>query len=350
MFHKILTPLDSSDMAPGILPYVAYLAKGLNVPVELTTVLLHDQLDALEEEFRGDKEDVKDFVEGLLEVNASDDHDSQVTYRGVGKKSGEGYSPWVIRNAVQPAGRYLGQLATQLNSFGIEARGVVCVGDGASGEILQVAEQDGCDLIAMATHNRNMLMQAIQGSVTNEIIRSRQVPVLAFSPRQVGPASSDNVRLTNILVPLDGSKLAESVLPYVEELASILSLQIELVTIVQEQYAYVGMTVSGEPVHPRLAEAERDVIRADERDSEQYLQGIADDLARTGIRVRWQVFRGPTEQSLEKMSGQLSNNMIALASHGRSGLGRWVMGSVAEDLIRKTGDPVLVIPAAEAEE
>lgn len=348
MFHNILIPLDGSEMAPGILPYVACLSRGLNIPVELTTILVQDHLDALEKESRSNKDDAESFLDGLLEASAADDRDRQVAYWGVVKKSGDGYSPWVIRNAVQPAGRYLGQLVGQLNNFGIEARAVVCVGDSVSEGVLRVARQDGCDLIAMATHNRNTLMQAIQGSFTIEIIRSRQGPVLAFSPHQDGPVFQDNVTLTNILVPLDGSRMAESVLPYVEELASQLSLQIELVTIVQEQNSYVGISSSGDPVHPRLPE-DGEAIAADAGDSQRYLRGIADDLERKGIRVQWNIIRGPTDRSLEKTSGQLSNNLIALASHGRSGLDRWVMGSVAEDLIRKTGDPVLIIPAAELE-
>lgn len=68
------------------------------------------------------------------------------------------------------------------------------------------------------------------------------------------------------------------------------------------------------------------------------------------ISVQSTIIRGPTERCLENISGQLSNNLIALASRGRSGIDRWVMGSVAVYLIRKTGDPVLIIPAAGVEE
>jgi hypothetical protein len=87
------------------------------------------------------------------------------------------------------------------------------VGDAPVEEILCLADQDNCDLIAIATHDRNLLVQAIQGSVTNEVIRSGQLPVLAVSPHKSETTSGCSVALTNILVPLDGSPPAEAVLP-----------------------------------------------------------------------------------------------------------------------------------------
>ena len=74
------------------------------------------------------------------------------------------------------------------------------------------------------------------------------------------------------------------------------------------------------------------------------LEQAAESLASQGLRVRWELLRGVPGASVTGLARELSNNMVALASHGRSGLARWVQGSVAEDLIRNTGDPVLVIP------
>lgn len=354
MFHKILTPVDltpvdSVDIAPGILPYVAYLAKGLNIPVELTTVLLHDQLEALEKESKVDGED---YSAGLLNMNASEESGTLVTFQGIGKKNGEDYSPFVIKNSVLPAGRYLGQLVTHLGGQNVPTKGVVRVGEDTVEEILSLADQNDCDLIAIATRDRNLLVQTIQGSITNEVIRAGQVPVLAVSPDKSETAAGYDVTLSSILVPLDGSPMAEAVLPYVESLAKALSLDVVLVTVVQyqHQYAYAGMTGGGHTMYPELIEAQQEAQRADEHDAQRYLRQLADSLASNGINVQWEVLRGGTSRTLEGLAEQLSGNMIALASHGRSGLTRWVMGSVAEDLIRKTGDPVLVIPSGVAEE
>jgi nucleotide-binding universal stress UspA family protein len=352
MFDKILTPVDltpvdSLDIAPGILPYVACLARGLKIPVELTTALLHDQLEALEKESKGDGED---YSTDLLRMNVSEESGSLITFQGVGKKNGEDYSPLVIKNSVLPAGRYLGQLVTHLGEQDVQAKGVVRVGDEAVEEILRLADQDNCDLIALATHDRNLLVQAIQGSVTNEVIRAGQAPVLAVSPDKSEVAAGYDMVLTNILVPLDGSPMAETVLPYVESLAKTLSLHVTLITVVQYQHQYAYAWVGGShPINPELIEAQQEAQRADEQDAQRYLQQLADSLASKGISVQWEVLRGGTARTLEGLAEQLSNNMIALASHGRSGLARWVMGSVAEDLIRKTGGPVLVIPSGVAE-
>jgi nucleotide-binding universal stress UspA family protein len=352
MFRKILipvdlTPVDSSGIAPGILPYVAYLARGLNIPVELATVLQHDVLEALEKE---SKADVEDYPADLPSAGASGENGPLVTFQGVVKKDGQDYSPFVIKNSVLPAGRHLAQLVTHFGGQDGAARGVVRVGGGPAEEILRLAEQDDCDLIAIVTRDRNLLVQTIQGSVTNEIVRAGQAPVLAVRQDQGETTLHDNTTLTSILVPLNGSPMAEAVLPYVESLAKAFSLHVFLVTVVQYQYAYAGMTGGSHPIYPELLEAQQEAQRADEQDAQRYLQKLADSLAHQGINVQWEVLRGGTARTLEGLAEQLADNMIALASHGRSGLARWVLGSVAEDLIQKTGDPVLVIPSGAAEE
>lgn len=97
-----------------------------------------------------------------------------------------------------------------------------------------------------------------------------------------------------------------------------------------------------------LVRAEAQV--ASEQEAIRYLQQVADGLASKGLSIRWELLKGDPDSAVAGLAQELSDNIIALASHGRSGLPRWAQGSLAEDLIRATGDPVLVIPAELAEE
>jgi nucleotide-binding universal stress UspA family protein len=86
-----------------------------------------------------------------------------------------------------------------------------------------------------------------------------------------------------------------------------------------------------------------------EEEATTYLEDLAEKLRNKGLNVRWEMFRGAPRPNIADLAESLSDSMIALASHGRSGLIRWVMGSVAEELLRGTGGPVLVIPSPVAE-
>jgi nucleotide-binding universal stress UspA family protein len=153
-------------------------------------------------------------------------------------------------------------------------------------------------------------------------------------------------------VPLDGSSFAEAVLPYVEDLAQRLPLEVVLVRVVQVNVrdAQLPYTGGGMPVGPGGVHVQVEAEQAEEAEASRYLKGVADNLAGKGLRVRWELLRGVPNTSISGLAQELSNNIVALASHGRSGLARWVQGSVAEDLIRSTGDPVLVVPVELATE
>lgn len=354
MFKKVLVPLDDSEVAPGILPYISYLAKTLDVPVELLSVLDQNNLEALEKTAK----DNSDESEGEPPaVNFATVGGPTVTFEESIKEDGRQYSPYVIENAVLPLERWLGDFVARLNQEGIRAEGIVSVGTKPAEEILRRAREQGFDLIAMATHDRNLLGQAIRGSAANEVVRSAPVPVLVLTPEKIEIPWDEmpgerKVIITSILVPLDGSSFAEAALPYVEYLAEKLPLEVVLVRAVEirvrdAQLPYAG---GGVPVGPGGVQVEVEAGQAEEEEASRYLKRLADNLASKGLSVRWELLRGVPNTSVSGLAQELSNNIVALASHGRSGLARWAQGSIAEDLIRSTGDPVLVIPAELATE
>jgi nucleotide-binding universal stress UspA family protein len=102
---------------------------------------------------------------------------------------------------------------------------------------------------------------------------------------------------------------------------------------------------------PGSARVQAIAEEAAEEEIVRYLEELTARLGGNGLNVRWQMIRGDTPaRRVADLAQEDSDNMIALASHGRSGVARWVMGSAAEELIRATGNLVLVIPSELAEE
>jgi len=142
------------------------------------------------------------------------------------------------------------------------------------------------------------------------------------------------VKITSIVVPLDGSELAEAVLPFVEELARRLSLEIILL-----QVARVGALV------PAVMEGTpRDLTEGEVVGMSQltrYLLGVARRLQGKGLPVRHEVLRGLPGAEIVKFARGTPQNIVAMSTHGRSGLSYLVLGSVTDHVIKHSGDPVL---------
>ncbi len=304
MFEKILVPLDGSKLAEGILPYASLLAKGLDIPLQLLAVIDHDTLKETLESFPAD----------------------------------ERPSPSQVCQAAEAAAqKRLQEVAAGLADDGVQASSVVADGKPAE-QIVRVADQEGCDLIAMSTHARSALVRGILGSVTDKVIHSSHLPTLTITPERAERYSQHGMTMSSIMVPLDGSPLAETALPYAEGLARKLSLEVVLVR--AAHLASVRTPFSA----GLLALESIDVDAIVEAQVVDYLKNIAGMLRAKGLNVRWTLLRGAPAWAIDELAQETPQDMIALATHGRSGLNRWMLGSVSEAVIRYSGDPVLVIP------
>ncbi|MEE8442577.1 MAG: universal stress protein [Dehalococcoidia bacterium] len=153
--------------------------------------------------------------------------------------------------------------------------------------------------------------------------------------------------MDRILVPLDGSPLAEAVLPHAKDLALGLSATIYLVRVVPlaRQLAAASFAGSGgiEGVSALDITAIDEAVALQMQDARTYLEEQAGALTAEGIAVEWEVRQGTTVEEIIQ-SAQASNiDIIAISSHGRSGLGRLVFGSVCDRVMRESGLPLLVI-------
>ena len=142
------------------------------------------------------------------------------------------------------------------------------------------------------------------------------------------------------MVPLDGSPLAESVLPYVEFLAQQLSLDIMLVRVLKIVKDVTVLLAPSEP-HFDSGDLEAEI----EAEAAGYLDAVAERLRAKSLKVDLRVLKGNPAVAITDLARETPHDMIALASHGRSGHTRWVMGSIADTLVRMSGDPVLVVPS-----
>ncbi len=149
-----------------------------------------------------------------------------------------------------------------------------------------------------------------------------------------------------ILVPLDGSELAETVLPYVEELAKKFGSHLVLIQTIQSAGQIAAMTSSGAGMEPGIAaypDSIDEIQNAEKNSAEGYFSRISTRLQAAGITPTVVVAEGNPADCILAESKKDGIDLIAISTHGRSGLGRALFGSVADKVIRDSGIPVLVI-------
>lgn len=140
-----------------------------------------------------------------------------------------------------------------------------------------------------------------------------------------------------IMVPLDGSELAECVLPHAECIAKLCHATVELVRVVEpiEIPTRGGMAWTAEQL--------KQIEVHHKQDAESYLEKIKDRLSQVGIKVHSRVLIGKVAESLADYIYKSSFDLIIMATHGRSGISRWIWGSVAERILHSSQSPVLLV-------
>jgi nucleotide-binding universal stress UspA family protein len=366
MFTKMLVPLDGSEISGGILPWVSHMAKNLDIPVLLLSIIDPDN-PTLPHQITTPGVVRYQGRLPFLSFAADEQH-----YTGVPAESARGDLPtapskyqydYADNNPQNGAvgemsdmEEWLRERASFLERQGVNVleEKVVAAHDRPSRVILQFAEDYGCDFIAMASHDRNLLEQIFKGSVTSEVIRSSRIPVMALTPEKRAETPDQTIGLSSLSVLLDGSQFAEAVLPYVESLASRLSLEIVLIRwLTKEQLhpAFVGTGSDLLNADTLRAQIERELTE-EASEAEQYLQSITDRLNEEGLNARWDIPRISGGSAKSELTERCTESMIMLASHGRTGVFRWLEGSVAEELLKGSGSgcPLMIIPPVLAQQ
>ncbi len=146
--------------------------------------------------------------------------------------------------------------------------------------------------------------------------------------------------INKILVPLDGSKLAESVLPFVEELALKLNAEVAFVSITNRVQGYWPFDDASQPNDVRLVPQGTCTM---EEQAAKYLDSAAKALAGKGIKITKEVICGKTAQEIVFYANDNHCDLIIISSHGRGGLSRFTHGNVAAKILKTANVPVLVV-------
>ncbi len=226
------------------------------------------------------------------------------------------------------------RLSEYIASEDSETEAIVRVGQPA--ETIVREARDGFGLIAMATRGRAGIRRGLLGSVTDEVLRSSDVPVLVVAPGSVAQLSE---RLETLIVPLDGSEAAERALRPAVELATRLGLKIVLVRVTNISGAHTPISTVALSITENV-----DVEAESDRNIQSYLDDRAESLSSLKLAVETRILRGEAASRIVEFARETPGSMTVLTTRGRSGLERLVAGSVTDTLVRNSGDPVMVIP------
>ncbi len=209
--------------------------------------------------------------------------------------------------------------------------------------LCQHAHEIHAELIVMSTHGRGGVARAWMGSVADRVIRQSKIPTLAIRPTAEPPDFTHEPTLDHILIPLDGSALAEHVIAMLDPIVGGAPIRYDLVRVV-------------EPVtHGFMFDGIEPVIDVDTQDAAwqhatDYLEGIAAALRQRGHVVMTYVPIGHPASAILERASDGAVSLIAMTTHGRGGVARMVMGSVADKVLRGAATPLLIYrpPAGDA--
>jgi len=299
MYNKILVPLDGSRIAENALPYARALARGFKVPVVLLCVI--------------------DVVEMVRNVSAAE---------GL-------FLDTLAEDETRRRGEYLSGIAKSFSGAPVQCK--IEKGDAAN-VIIESAAAEKDTLVCMVTHGRSGLNRWLIGSVAEKVLRSASAQLLLIRASEEAQTEGEKP-IESVIVPLDGSRLAEQVLVPVADLAKRLDLEVILFRAYNIPYGIYDVGAS------YAVDLER--LSADiEADVQQYLEEKRDALAKAGLeKISYASKEGLSADEIIKFARATPDNLIAMSTHGRSGVKRWVLGSVTETVVRHSGDPVLVLRA-----
>lgn len=302
MYSQILVPLDGSKVAEQVLPYARYVAGRLKIPVHLLAVV--DLVGMASSR-------MTERVQNLDAFMTENVHRSEAYLQHMSKTFPEVVVGW-------------------------------SVGRGYPAEVvIEKAAADRNTLIAMATHGRSGVDRWLLGSVVEKILRATTNSLLLVRATE-GGRSEGECTIKKVIVPLDGSPFAERVLPTVTALAKELAFETVLLRAYNLKQV-VSMFEGTIPDWEKLeAKAKLEALAyLDRKVRELKHQGLIELSSRASDR---EAAREIIEAAAEP------DSLIAMCTHGRSGVKRWVLGSVTEKVVRHAKSPVLVIPAKALQE
>ena len=315
MFQRILVPLDGSLRAEQALPVAARIARASGSTVFLVQVI----------------SPVIDYSGGMAPVPLM--------------------SEQVIESQMAAATEYLNAIAASEALAGIETRTEVSWGQPAL-FLLGAVQSYGIDLAVLCSHGRTGFSRWVLGSVAHALVHQSTVPVLVLRESEAASLlpRSDEPRTLRALVPLDGSPLAETALTPAAHLVAALA---------APAYGALRLAQVVKPFSTTVAEGFVSELNEEARQrASTYLAAVAERLRESvkgfTLRLTYSVEPGKdVAEALVNLAEQRGGkkepegtdacDFIAMSTHGRGGLERWVMGSVTERVLTTTKLPMLIV-------
>ena len=296
MYEKILVPLDGSDLCELVLPYVEELGERLGSEI----ILLHVCPPKLGP--YSHKHEV--YIEQMAQV---------------------------VKDQLKGEGR-------------VEA--VLLAGE-ANKEIIDYAKREDIGLIAMMTHGQSGVKRWILGSTADKVARETSKPVLLIRAG-VPPAMREERKLNKLLIPLDGSKESEVILPYVEELVLEVTTEPKPEVILLQVIASTHYVSAEEAVTKvSYSEAEIEQLKAE---AKAYLEKAGSELKSKGITVKYEEAVGNDAEEIINFADKINADLTAMSTHGYSGFSRLFLGSVADRVLHHGNTPLLLVKPTKASE
>jgi nucleotide-binding universal stress UspA family protein len=292
-YRKILIPLDGSSLAEHVLDHVAWLATPAATELVLVNAVETWRYAMAGPEFP------------LADLNA---------YIHSGEEE------------------YMAGKRQQMQDAGYRVTTHVIDGDPAQ-VILDLAEKTGADLIAISTHGRSGFVRWALGSVAERVIHGARIPVFL-----VREATEPRVhKLQTILLPLDGSAVAEQALPEAQALAWANDAHILLLQVIQK------LDESSQRLIFKDETAAKATFAEWRTQAENYLEGITQRLIAAGVASDYRVVVDNPDRAICDITKGDSIDLIVMGTHGRTGMNRWVYGSVANKVLRGASCPLLLV-------
>ena len=314
MQHYILVPLDGSTLSEAILPHAVAVAQATESALMLMQVL----------------EPVYEPIFGALGIPEFVEEEQLALMRD---------------EQLASLHHYLENIASQLRADGLEIQTKVIEANHPATQILWHAEYDTPLLMsAMTTHGRSGVLRWLFGSVAAEVVQTTPKSLLLLRPQESnGSFSMVNFKAVpyqTIVVPLDASPFAEQALDQAYELASAMNATLHLVSIVPPPHVL--------PIHIHKEKEPNSLMRALQQTEldrrTQYLEQRAEHFREQGLMVQTDVATGHPAEEILRFSTQHQHTLLVMTTHGRSGLRRLLLGSVAMKVVQGAHVPILLVP------
>ena len=310
MFKKILVPLDGSIEAETVLPYVRDIAARFDSEVDILSVGVGSKrrrVNQLLEEY------VHHAVEHL--------QNHEITSRAV----------LLYGSADEEMAAY-SEISTVRGN--LKARGQVVYG-GPAENILSYSQRNHVNLVIMATHAHGGLLRWWLGSVFEKVVARSLVPILGIHSKQVREIDrTGKTHFKRILTPLDGSEAGEAALHDAEAIALKTGASIVLLHVIPAPHA-----IEARWLGPEF----NDFVRAMHDAGEKYLDKTGKRLAARGIDIDVKITAGDPAETIIDTAKKEKVDLIAISTHGRSGIPRWVLGSVADKILHESKLPMWLV-------